>query len=124
MWQKIWQTWKKWQEKQKRVAHITFSEEGVAKLERLANNMDADPKMVLSCALVMLEWIVHHAQNGGEITAQNGNEEFSLVFSYENKYGQVVTIPSQDFDNVKPLKTLGLSNDDKRFLRNLGIDLR
>lgn len=105
MWQKIWQAWKRWQ-KTKRVMHVTFSEEGLTKFEKLANEMDADPDVVLMCALVMLEWIVHHTQNGGELTVQNGNEEFCLVFSYENKRGQMVAISSQDIKsgNEEPSK--------------------
>lgn len=116
--------WNMWRRERERVMHVTISGGALTAFEKLANDMDADPDVVFNCALCTLKWIVHHAQKGGELMGQNGNEEFVLAISYENKRGQIVSMPPQDVDSSdwKPSKTLRLSDDDKRFLKDIGIE--
>lgn len=122
---KISRIWKMLQRQRERVMHLTISGGALTAFEKLADDMDANPETVFICALSILKFLINHAQEGGEFTVQNGNEEFDLAFSYENTHGQTVTLPSQDDDSgdKKPSKTLLLSDNDKRFLNDLGIDL-
>lgn len=113
-----------WQKEQKEVLHVTISGDALTRFEKLANDMDASPDIVFNCALSTLEWIVQYLQEGGEVIGQNGDEEFGLGFCYENKRGQIVIMPSQDMNSGdwKPSETLRLSDDDKRFFKDIGIE--
>ena len=99
------------------------------RVERLADEMNADIGMVLACALNTLEWIVQHAKQGGKLTTgHNGVEEFELSIAYNDKEGQMTTIPPQNqkdhgiTDDSKPRNVPQLSEFYKRFFKDLGIE--
>lgn len=119
-----WRLWRR--KKTERILIAEIRGEVLTTFERLADDMNADEATVFDCALILLEWLVQHAKEGGELIGQNSTEEFGLGLTYKNKQGQLITIPPKDkydaTDSSKPHKTLRLSKNDKNFFRDIGIE--
>jgi len=115
-----------WRKKRKKILIAEISGDALIRLEQLAEKMKVSPVEFLGCALGTLEWIVQYTNEGGELVGRNGEEEFDIVFAYENEQRQIITIHSEDdyhtTQDSKPRKTIQLTKEDKRFFKKLGIE--
>lgn len=121
MWREIWRRLQG--RPQEKVMYITISGDALAKFEKLANEMDAHPKTVVGCALTLLDLIIQYAKEGGELTGKDSQGECDIVLLYENKHGQMITLPPEEDNDTQPRNILLLSDKDKRFLKKIGIKL-